>query len=272
MENNEKKPKYGYKGLSKEMKSVLGRSSEETFVIGETYTKPEKENPVLCTTDGYHYCNSLRDVFKHYANNGSNRFFKIEVLGSFTDSHDKSITTSFKLLEEISKDNLQNIKLNEYFNIDLVKEIQKKFPMFHIGGSVGLFLHGVRLDRWLNCNSSSSDLDMISPYFVLPEGKLEESGEEIEYLDAKASANDFDETFLVGGTKVDLRIDPKQRYEYIEHDGFKFKVSNLMTILEAKMRYALLPNGKKHKEDIEEMVIKVPKEKKEIKKNIFDLF
>lgn len=66
---------------------------------------------------------------------------------------------------------------------------------------------------------------------------------------------------MIGNIKVDYRIDPKQRYEIIEYDGFKFKVSNLLTILEAKMRYAMLPNGKKHKSDLEEMVIKVPKTK-----------
>ena len=75
---------------------------------------------------------------------------------------------------------------------------------------------------------------------------------------------------LIGNTKVDLRIDPKQRYEIIEHDGFKFKVSNLLTILEAKMRYALLPNGGKHKKDLLEMIIRVPKKEKET--TIFDLF
>jgi hypothetical protein len=261
--------KIGYKGLTKDMESGLGYSKKEKFVIGETYTKPEKDKPVLCSTDGYHYCNELSQVFSHYANNGSNRFFKIEVLGKFNDGGDKSITTSFKLLEEISKDEIDRIRLDEHFNIDLLKGIQKKFPMMHVGGSVGLYLHGVRLKRWNE--KSKSDFDMISPYFILPDGQIEETGDEIEYLDAKASANDFDETFVVGGVKVDYRIDPKQRYEIIEYDGFKFKVSNLLTILEAKMRYAMLPNGKKHKDDLEEMVIKVPKKTNKTT-NINELF
>lgn len=260
--------KIGYKGLNKDMIPSLGHEKIQ-YIIGETYTKPDKENPRLCSNEGFHYCNTLKDVFKHYSNDGKNRFFKIEVLGKFSDGGDKSITTSFKLLEEIPKDEVDKITLDEYFDIQLLKEIQTKYPMFHIGGSVGLYLHGVRLKRWFDSNKSS-DYDMVSPYFVLPEGKVGE--EEIEYLDAKASANDFDETFIVGGTKVDIRIDPKQRYEIVEHDGFKFKVSNLLTILEAKMRYALLPNGNKHKKDIEEMVIKSPKQIKENEKNIFDIF
>ena len=261
--------KIGYKGLSKDMVPTLGHGEKITYVIGETYSKPDIDNPALCSNDGYHYCNNLVDVFKHYPKNSTNRFFKIEVLGKFTDGNDKSITTSFKLLEEISKDEVDKVTLDDYFDIELLKEIQTKYPMFHVGGSVGLYLHGVRLKRWFD-KGKSYDFDMVTPYFVLPEDKIGE--EEVLYLDAKASANDFDETFIVGNTKVDLRIDPKQRYEIIEHDGFKFKVSNLLTILEAKMRYALLPNGKKHKEDILEMVVKIPKKVKQNEKNIFDLF
>lgn len=254
--------KIGYKGLSKDMVPSLGHGEKIQYVIGETYSKPEKDNPRLCSNEGFHYCNELKQVFEHYPDNGNNRFFKIEVLGKFTDSSDKSITTSFKLLEEIPLTEVERITLDEYFDINLLKEIQTKYPMFHVGGSAGLYLHGVRLDRWKR-KSSSSDFDMITPYFVLPEGKIDD--EEIVYLDAKASANDFDETFLVGGTKIDLRIDPKQRYEIIEYDGFRFKVSNLMTILEAKMRYALTPFGGKHKKDLLEMVVKVPKKVKETK-------
>lgn len=255
--------KIGYKGLNKDMTSGAGYSKKETFEIGVVYSKPEKEKPVVCSSDGYHYCNKITDVFTHYPNNGNNRFFEIEVLGNFTDNSDKSTTTSFKLIREIPQEILLAKRYNENLNIDLLKDIQTKYPMFHVGGSVGLYLHGVRLKRWLE--SSSSDIDMVSPYFVLPEGEVGEDGHEIDYLDAKASANDFDETFLVDGVKVDYRIDPKQRYEIIEYDGYKFKVSPILTILEAKMRYALLPNGSKHRDDIKEMVVRV--DKPQIKKN-----
>jgi hypothetical protein len=249
--------KIGYKGLFKDMSSGVGYSSKVIYEIDKIYSKTNIENPKVCSQDGYHYCNKLSDVFQHYPNDGKNRFFEIEVLGNFTDSSDKSITTSFKLLREIPNDILLQKRYDENLNIDLLKDIQTKFPMFHVGGSVGLYLHGVRLERWLG--KTSSDIDMVSPYFVLPEGSVSEDGEEIEYLDAKASANDFDETFLVDGVKVDYRIDPKQRYEIIEHNGFKFKVSPILTILEAKMRYALHPSGRKHRDDIKEMVVRVKK-------------
>ncbi len=249
--------KIGYKGFSKDMKTISGLKTEDiTYQIGEVYTKEPKENPRVCTSDGYHYCDKLENVFDYYPMNGDNRYFEIEVLGNFTDEHNKtkSIATSFKLLRELPKEELENKRLKEKLNLDIVKEIQIKYPMLHVGGSVGLFLHGVRLKRWFN--KHKSDIDMVSPYFILPEGEIDE--EPITYLDAKASGNDFDETFMIGNDiKVDYRIDNKQRYEIITFDGFDYKVSPLLTILEAKMRYALMKNGHKHKADLIEMVTRV---------------
>lgn len=258
--------KIGYKGLTKDLTATQG-SVKEQFQVGQVYTKilpPDRPLPRVCTSDGYHYCNELKEVFRYYPIDGNNRYFKIEVLGSFQDSGTKSITTSFKLLEEISKEEIEDRRYEENLNLELVADIQKQYPMFHVGGSVGLFLHGVRLKRWLK--SSSSDLDFVSPYFVLPEKKFKASdGEEleVEHRDAKASGNDFDETFFIGSTKIDYKIDPKQRYELIEYKGVTYKVSNLMTILEAKLRYALKPEGRKHKEDITEMVVSKKKEGKQ---------
>lgn len=254
--------KIGYKGLSKDMTATSG-SVKEKFEIGQVYTKilPEDQKlPRLCTADGYHYCNTLEEVFRYYPKQSGNRFFEIEVLGPFNDSHDKSITTSFKLLREIPEEELKTLHYWKEMKLDLVASLQKKYPMLHVGGSVGLFLHGVRLKRMER--EGAHDLDFISPYFFLPEEKLPlEGGKEVEvdYLDAKASGNDFDETFIVDGTKIDYRIDPKQRYKIIEYNGFKFKVSDLLTILEAKMKYAKLPNGTKHRDDLIEMVLPASK-------------
>lgn len=245
--------KIAYKGFDKDLKC-----RGEQFTVGEIYSKNlEVKNPKTCSSDGYHYCNKLEDVFNHYADNNSNRFCEIQILGAYTDEKDKSVTTSFRILREISRYELnqmqletQTAKIESRLHLDTVKEIQERYPMFHVGGSVGLFLHGVRLKRWLGKNSS--DLDMVSPYFVLVENPEGEDGV-VEHLDGKASANDFDETFIYDGVKVDYKIDPKQRYEIIEYKGFKYKVSPLLTIFEAKMRYAL--NGQtKHKKDVMEII------------------
>lgn len=249
--------KIAYKGFDKDLKC-----RGEQFTLGEVYSKNvDLKNPKLCTADGYHYCNELKHVFEHYPNRQGNRFCEIQILGAYTDdiTGNKSTTTSFRILREISLWELRSLELTaatsameKNLNLETVAEIQQRYPMFHVGGSVGLFLHGVRLQRWTKGTSSRSDLDMVSPYFVLVEDPEGQDGV-VDHLDGKASGNDFDETFLYDGVKVDYKIDPKQRYEIIEYRGTKYKVSPLLTILEAKMRYAL--NGQhKHKNDITEMI------------------
>lgn len=264
--------KIGYKGLTADMEATRAfGAKKETYQIGQIYSKENVQNPKICTSEGYHYCNDLENVFTYYPRNGRNRFFKIEILGNYTDSNDfneeKSITTSFRILEELDsnffrqwdasanerKAALELKKMERNMNLDTVRMIQTKYPTFFVGGSIGLFLHGVRLERW---KGSESDIDMISPYFILPEFDTEE-GVDTEHYDAKASGNDFDETVLIqtkhGTVKMDYKIDPHQRYEHVEYNGFKYKVSPLLTIVNAKMKYAM--NGqRKHMADIKEMM------------------
>lgn len=249
--------KIACKGFNKNLKC-----KEEQFEIGKVYEKPHTENPRLCSADGFHYSNTLKHVFNYYSNNGENRFCLIEVLGSFTDCGDKSVTTSFRIIREIQKDEIEKQLLKEKekalpenMGLEIVRKLQGQYPTLHVGGSTGLFLHGIRLKRYYE---RETDLDMISPYFIL----LESFGDmEINYADAKASANDFDETFICNSKKVDFRIDPKQRYEIIVFEGFRYKVSPLEVIMAAKIKYAL--NGqKKHKDDIAEMVGKKTTEHK----------
>jgi hypothetical protein len=245
--------KIGYKGFDKDLKC-----RKEQFEVGKVYTKECISKPRVCSSDGYHYCNKLRDVFTYYSlNRDDNRFCIIEILGDFTDAGDKSVTNSFRIIEEIPRQLLLDHKMEDVLNLNMVKDIQTKYPMLHVGGSVGLFLHGIRLDRW--AESSSSDIDMVSPYYITIESDEEHMDYLVQHLKAKPSSNDFDETVIIDGIKMDYRIDPRQRYETIEYKGFKYKVSPLMTILEAKMRYALGGNSK-HEKDIKNMILgKVPK-------------
>lgn len=249
MENETKEQenkKIGYKGFDKNLKC-----KGVQFTIGDVHELPYKEVVRVCTSDGFHYCNKLKDVFSHYSDNGDNRFCEIEVLGSFSDDGNKSATTSFRILREITSE-VKEYRIEERMNLDVVKAIQTKYPTFHVGWSIALWLHGIRLKRW--SNGSKSDIDMVSPYFILVEG---DEDIEITQLNSKGYANDFDECFLYtnedGKTvKIDYKIDPKQRYEIIEHRGFKYKVSSLEIIMEAKFRYAL--NGQwKHKQDCYEI-------------------
>jgi len=239
--------KTAYKGFDKDLKC-----RNEQFQVGVIYSKNNGTlNPKTCSSDGYHYCDKLADVFKHYPADSNNRFCEIEILGPYTDDTHKSITTAFRIIRELSKEEVLRIKEDSYFQLDLLQTIQKQYPMFIIAGSTALYLHGVRLKRWKGIRSS--DFDFISPYYVAPESN-EELDLNLDFTNDKASNNDFDYTFSVNGTKVDFKVDPKHRYEVITYKGVKYKISPLLTILEAKMRYAMAGDSK-HKHDIEEMVL-----------------
>jgi hypothetical protein len=247
--------KIGYKGFNKHLVC-----REQKFEIGATYYKVEANHkPKLCSNDGYHYCNTLGKVFNYYRNEGGNRFCEIEILGNITEDNEKSITTYFRIIRELYKEEINKIlekeksnELKKDFNIEYLKEFQTKYPMTHIGGSTALFIHGVNLKRWKT--SFTSDWDTIAPYFI-----LFEDGVKIQYTQTKKSGNDFDETFFINSPnntiKMDVRIDPKARYEIVEFDGFKFKVAPLLTIIEAKIRYAM-QGDLKHEADLREMLLR----------------
>lgn len=253
----------GYKGFNHELRSTYSGAGY-SFTIGETYTTNHKGKPRVCSSEGFHYCDTLEEVFSWYKledNNGrSNRYCKVEILGEFSkDVHDnKCCTTSMKILEEVPKEEILKIlnkkkeeKIEKNINLDVVKIIQTSFPTSHIGGSTGLFLHGIRLDRWKDTHSH--DIDICLPYFQ--DLSLNEN---IEFSEEKPSFNDFDLSYSFinqngNYTKIDVKIDPHQKYEIVEYKGFKYKVSKLETILEAKIRYSG-KNQQKHKNDLREML------------------
>lgn len=233
---------YGFKGFDKDLKCKGFQ-----FEVGKSFSKPEKENPIMCSEDGFHFCDQIQQVFNHYSNDGKNRFCLIKVTGNFSKQYDKSITTSMVIVEEITQE-MYDLTIEGNICLETVKSIQQRYPTLHVGGSTALFLHGIKLKRL--GHSKGSDIDMVCPYFILFES---DEDHDVEYNGARASANDFDETFIYDGVKVDIRIDNKQRYEIINYKGFNYKVSLLETIMEAKIRYAL--NGQqKHKNDVYEIM------------------
>lgn len=236
--------KIGYKSFDADLKC---RGFQ--FNLNENFSKSYVGSLRPCTSDGFHYCNKLEDCFEYYPNNGKNRFCEIEIIGHFKDEGNKSITNAFRIIRELSKEEIDSTYYKKNLHLDLVKSIHVKYPHFIIVGSVGLFLHGVRLDRWKN---NSSDIDIVTPYFTL----LEKGDGLSSIQNAKdlASGNDFDSTIAVEGVKVDLKIDPHQTYEIVEFQGHRYKVSPLTHILNAKLKYAM--NGQeKHLEDIKNMVL-----------------
>jgi hypothetical protein len=128
-----------------------------------------------------------------------------------------------------------------------LQKLQTKFPTSHVGGSVGLFLHGAKLNRW--DKDYTSDLDIVIPYYT----PLVDDAHLDDLIEAQISGNDFDYLFFFEDIKVDCKIDPVQKYTVIEYEGFKYKVTSLDTILKAKIKYAL-NNQDKHIKDITELI------------------
>lgn len=131
-------------------------------------------------------------------------------------------------------------------HLDKVRILQLRYPNLIISGSVALFLHGCRIDRWTK-NLDKPDLDIIIPYYYSIEGPG------IVLGTGYGSGNDFQHFYTYDDIKVDVRISNLQMYETVAYNGFKYKVGNLFDILEAKIRYGR-QNNSKHITDIYDIV------------------
>lgn len=241
--------KKGYKGFDENL-SCMGLAYHFDTVYNKPYAYDNTRFPKLCTNEGYHYCKTLDKVFEWYDNDGLNRFCEIEILGVCTETEDKCITTSFRIIRELSRKEIleciskkNKVEMSKKLNLSTLKSLQTEFPLSHIGGSTGLFLHGAQLKRW---TKNTSDFDIIIPFYT----PLSENADIVEL---HKSGNDFDYVFKFADIKVDCKVDPVQKYSIIEHEGFKYKVTSLDTILKAKIKYAL-NNQSKHIEDIAELI------------------
>ena len=260
--------KIAYKGTDKNLKC-----KDQQYEIGKEYYVTNDKKVVeintiggeptfdsslkTCTNKGIHYCSKLEDCFNYYSNNGDNRFFKVRIKGGYNGDNDgKSITRHIEFLEEITKEKLEAIEqdkkekaLDNSMKIPQTKKLQEKYSNLIIGGSIALYLHGVRLKRF---KDGHCDYDITFPHFTLLQS-LEDLP--IENLEERPSGSDYAETLLIDGVKADIRIDPKQKYSFIKYKDFQYKVVPLETIIEAKAKYAHTQWGVKHKEDLIEMVL-----------------
>lgn len=129
-------------------------------------------------------------------------------------------------------------------NIGLIAKIQEKFDHAILCGSAALFLQGVRLKRFSN---TKSDIDLILGRWEL----IELDGKEPEKSKDLPSGCDFEEQVLVEGVKVDLKINPYSKYEFVNYKGFLFKVQPFMETIRHKARY----ENEKHEADFKELMI-----------------
>ena len=201
----------------------------------------------------FHYCDNLLDVFPHYSRT-NNRFFEIQILGKYANGNQKNGTTSFRIIKELSAADIEKASISYYktktagyMKIEELHKLQQQFPEIIIGGSVGLFLKGYWLNRFKNWNG---DFDIVSPYWI--DFSIEKDIEHVE--DEKNSGNDFEDTFVYGGVKMDVRVDPHARYEVVTYNGKNFKIARPIDTIAAKVKYATQKGGSKHLKDIEELM------------------
>jgi hypothetical protein len=247
-----------YKGFDKDLKC---RGFQ--YEIGKDY---KHDGELKLCYRGFHFCSSLQNVFSYYAHgkNSTHRFAIVKPSGEIKNGGDKLCSNELTIIKELSYDEIEEIiriEKSEHtekkvFCIDVVKELQSKYN-FMIGGSVSLYLMGYHLYR------KKVDFDIIMPYYQkmsekdFPKDSLIEG---IEEFDAKSSGNDFSSTFAITTKdgrflKCDIRIAPSQKYETVNFKGYDFKICDLFTTLEAKLRYAIQGN-EKHKDDIMTLMIK----------------
>lgn len=117
--------------------------------------------------------------------------------------------------------------------LKVFRDFQLQNPTAHLGGSLGLMLRGIDLQRDL----ISSDLDVTVDEY-------EANNLKVDSLDLTSERNDFD--FCTRKTvndeglyvKMDVRVNPEPSFELIEFEGFTYNVSKLRDILFWKNSYA----------------------------------
>lgn len=137
----------------------------------------------------------------------------------------------------------------EKMHLTKVQQLQIKYPEIIISGSVALFLHGCRSSRW-DSKTYKPDFDLILPRYMVLEGPGIVKVADHPY----PSGNDFDEVYSFEEVKLDVRIDPYQRWEWIKYDGFDYKVSDPLDIIAAKIKYVKQSGGGKHRMDLHDFI------------------
>lgn len=122
---------------------------------------------------------------------------------------------------------------NFYEYIEIVKDIQEKYPESCVGGSVGLFLHQMNI---LIPTPPLGDIDIISKTEI----RLDNSE-----IDSKNKSSDFNYSMFLNNNlsvKIDVKIQEGLEYDIITFNNFDFKVCKLYIILKYIYKYAINSN------------------------------
>ena len=139
--------------------------------------------------------------------------------------------------------------------LEIYKSIESVHPGCHIGGSIGLFLHGIDLGRTF----IDSDVDICS---FKPHGKkLVDS----RYSETDlASSTDMDEVCYESNVeengvekkiKIEYKYDKTQDFKLVEYKGVTYRVTLPEIILGWKVLFSCR-GSKKHREDLDKLGIK----------------
>ena len=141
------------------------------------------------------------------------------------------------------------IKWSKRMHLEKVKWLQENYSEVILSGSIALFLHGCRSFRWED-EFYRPDIDLVLPYFV------NITGPNISHtiIDHHPSGCDFQEIYNFEGVKLETTVDPQQRWEWITYDGFKYKVSDMLDIVQAKIKYAKKGGDPKHRNDLNDFM------------------
>jgi len=254
----------GYKGFEKDL-----TCRKFQYEIGKEYKTEEKINPCIY---GFHFCKNLKDVSNYYSFTKDYRFCIVEAFGDVIDEKDKSVTNHIKIVEEISKEKIYEILNQPYW--DKAYEIQQRVPNVLLGGSMALMLHGLLSydDKLFH------DIDFVLPHYITDinllrkeedvkkEKEIKKGSKNIFSLlddeeDGDDNETDWDKEveeiygsdvklgFTEDNIKVDFFIDPHTKVKSFKYNGKYFKVCDIKTILDAKIKYAF-SGSQKHQEDL----------------------
>jgi hypothetical protein len=140
-------------------------------------------------------------------------------------------------------------KMENLLKLDFVADLQSQHPTLILGGSLALWLQGIKLKR---LEMGVGDLDFVNPFYI----NLNDDKSFIEdYYSSLPSGCDFQYQFY-NTCKIDLRVDPFHPYRVVHYKGVDFKVCSWETILAAKLRYIESGGSSsiKHREDLRNML------------------
>lgn len=134
--------------------------------------------------------------------------------------------------------------------LELYRSIQDQLHTCHIGGSVGLFLHGYILPRdWIN---GKFDLD-ITLMRELDHFQLTALDMLNQNTDRKSESADMEYSFLSKDDipiKVEMQVDAQSCSHQIVYHGYTYNVKDAKLILDWKRTYAEKYKDEKHINDL----------------------